>query len=459
MAGNLFNHEYPYTDFHELNLDWIINTIKKLEHGFNDFVAVNTIKFEGDWDINKSYGPYTVVNRNGNGFLSLKAVPAGITIDNADYWQQISDYQSLYIAFNARITANENAISDIKSDMTDAIGDITELQAKKDGLPLEGFKINLIGDPTINQNWADLLVSRYGAASVHLYVANNAEYGGTNSIMTLLQTVDTTADVNIICCGNNDYLNQNEIGNREDDHLVDTTTVLGGVDAVCGWLQGHMPHAQNWACLPLKNRLGVGVGYAYTTAAYALAISHRMDHSGVGLINLARSVLWAPWQTVYNNLYAIDGQYPNEKYSKYIAAKVAYNIGCNISEYQYNSDAVFNYKSNFPNYHSDGTVAYERWFINRELVTFVARYSNFDVTIPPSSNRFRVFDSLPYRINPYAWAPVSGYAIIDGKGYPASGLIDANGSLNVSIAGVSGTVSIANLALQGTYPVFFLSHN
>lgn len=27
---NPFNHEYPYTDFHELNLDWVIKTVKEL---------------------------------------------------------------------------------------------------------------------------------------------------------------------------------------------------------------------------------------------------------------------------------------------------------------------------------------------------------------------------------------------------------------------------------------------
>ena len=32
MVGNLFNHEYPYTDFHELNLDWVIKKVKE----FND---------------------------------------------------------------------------------------------------------------------------------------------------------------------------------------------------------------------------------------------------------------------------------------------------------------------------------------------------------------------------------------------------------------------------------------
>lgn len=31
MAGNLFNHEYPYTDFHELNLDWVIKKMHEVE--------------------------------------------------------------------------------------------------------------------------------------------------------------------------------------------------------------------------------------------------------------------------------------------------------------------------------------------------------------------------------------------------------------------------------------------
>ena len=26
-----FEHLYPYTSFHELNLDWVINTVKRLE--------------------------------------------------------------------------------------------------------------------------------------------------------------------------------------------------------------------------------------------------------------------------------------------------------------------------------------------------------------------------------------------------------------------------------------------
>lgn len=31
MVGNLFNHEYPYTDFHELNLDWVIKKVHEID--------------------------------------------------------------------------------------------------------------------------------------------------------------------------------------------------------------------------------------------------------------------------------------------------------------------------------------------------------------------------------------------------------------------------------------------
>ena len=32
---NWFSHRYPYSDLHELNLDWIIDTVKNLENKVN----------------------------------------------------------------------------------------------------------------------------------------------------------------------------------------------------------------------------------------------------------------------------------------------------------------------------------------------------------------------------------------------------------------------------------------
>lgn len=39
-------HKYPYTNFHELNLDWIVGKVKELEEGYGDIVQTinNTIE-------------------------------------------------------------------------------------------------------------------------------------------------------------------------------------------------------------------------------------------------------------------------------------------------------------------------------------------------------------------------------------------------------------------------------
>ena len=58
----MFDHRYPYTDAHELNLDWIIRMIKKLNHDMSDFEAINHIKWGGLHDTGKEYAPWTIVD-------------------------------------------------------------------------------------------------------------------------------------------------------------------------------------------------------------------------------------------------------------------------------------------------------------------------------------------------------------------------------------------------------------
>lgn len=110
----LFNHKYPYTDFHEINLDWIIAKIREVEHIVDDFKVVNKISFAGLWDIRKQYQAWTIVDTdNHTGYISIKPVPSGVSIDNTEYWVQVANYSELYADVQNRIVEIERRIDNI----------------------------------------------------------------------------------------------------------------------------------------------------------------------------------------------------------------------------------------------------------------------------------------------------------------------------------------------------------
>jgi len=104
----MFWNKYPYTDYHELNLDWVIGKIREIYTDFTEFKALNTITIDGEWDITKQYKAWTIVSYQNKGYISLKPVPAGITIDNADYWTMIADYEILINDLTLRVEALED---------------------------------------------------------------------------------------------------------------------------------------------------------------------------------------------------------------------------------------------------------------------------------------------------------------------------------------------------------------
>ena len=108
-----FLNEYPYTDFHELNLDWILRQMQALNITMESFVNVNTIKYADpiQWSIASQYEQNTLVQDNGLTFLSKKAVPTGINITNTDYWLQVADFTSLANTLKQSIAAADDGSS------------------------------------------------------------------------------------------------------------------------------------------------------------------------------------------------------------------------------------------------------------------------------------------------------------------------------------------------------------
>lgn len=85
-----FFSKYPYTDFHELNIDALIKEINELKIQINNFVNLNTIKYADpiQWNITTQYEANTVVIDpiSGTAYISTHPVPAGVSLSNTDYW-------------------------------------------------------------------------------------------------------------------------------------------------------------------------------------------------------------------------------------------------------------------------------------------------------------------------------------------------------------------------------------
>lgn len=115
-------NQFPYSNFHELNLDWILNQIRKLHTDWDEFKAINAITFRGVWSIDKQYPAWSIVTDGNKGYVSLKPVPAGIDITNGDYWLRVIDYDALFTDMQNRIKAMEQQVEqlDSKIDRTNA---------------------------------------------------------------------------------------------------------------------------------------------------------------------------------------------------------------------------------------------------------------------------------------------------------------------------------------------------
>ena len=107
---------FPYTNLHNLNLDWIVQKIQELNDKFDEAISAK-IKFANpiEWDITKQYEQLTIVINDDKAYLSMQPVPSGIEITNEDYWQNIFDMSELY-----------QMIADLEQQLTDDIEDLRD---------------------------------------------------------------------------------------------------------------------------------------------------------------------------------------------------------------------------------------------------------------------------------------------------------------------------------------------
>lgn len=100
-------HNAPYTNFHDLNLDWIIEVLNEFNTKLTNFVSLATIKYANpiQWNITSQYESNTVVvDSNGNAYLSVRPVPSGVSLDRTEFWTKIGNFDELWADVKKAIT-------------------------------------------------------------------------------------------------------------------------------------------------------------------------------------------------------------------------------------------------------------------------------------------------------------------------------------------------------------------
>lgn len=103
---------WPYTNIHELNLDWIISKVKELDTRFTDdietFIREYIDEHFAEWTVNANYNPddETIIYTNGTGATLTAGDVIRFAIDNA--YVNVKDPTARTAASAAQSTANNN---------------------------------------------------------------------------------------------------------------------------------------------------------------------------------------------------------------------------------------------------------------------------------------------------------------------------------------------------------------
>lgn len=201
----LTQFDFPNVSAYDSDLREVLRKLKLMSAEMRDFMAVNKITNGGAWDITKQYKPWTIVSDNNAGYLSMKPVPAGIEINNIEYWAPVADYDILITDLSSRISTLEGKTAALEADNVinkNTINQIDEMFYSIDYLSTK--KYIMIGDSyaEFSDSWQTRLKQK-----LNLTEGTNAfssAVGGTgfvNGSPTWVETIE-----NIIAPSDVDYI-------------------------------------------------------------------------------------------------------------------------------------------------------------------------------------------------------------------------------------------------------------
>lgn len=106
---------YPYTNFHEMNDDWIIRVLKEMDARLDEFVSMNSLTYADpiEYDPDTIYPANTVLIYNGVAYVTKKTAPAGVLPTNDEYYLEVFPFVTLIEDLQAASAAHlETEIND-----------------------------------------------------------------------------------------------------------------------------------------------------------------------------------------------------------------------------------------------------------------------------------------------------------------------------------------------------------
>lgn len=247
-----FFDKYPYTDFHELNLDWIISKIRELTGEIEAWKAVNSIHYAGVWNITKQYPAWSVVETpdGTEGYLSLKPVPVGIDISNSEYWMLIANYSAIVSDLGQRVTDLEGDVDTINNEISDLNG-YNNFSSRKVLCISDSYGLM----PSISTSWIAFLQTILGIPNENFY---RCQYSGSGvigvspghtfldivtSLTNTLTADEKTSMTDIVIMGgyNDAYAWQH--GSSSADFTND-------INSLRGYLRNNYPNAKVYVGMP-----------------------------------------------------------------------------------------------------------------------------------------------------------------------------------------------------------------
>ena len=234
----MFDH-FPYTNFHELNLDWILQVLKEIEKTMDQFVTLNAIKYADpiQWDITRQYEKNTIVidPATGTAYISVAPVPSGAALTRTEYWSVVFDLRALVVRAAKNFTTRYEADTTLTATFNSNAGDWLVW-----GDVLYVALVNITAGDTyvVGSNIRHITMEEIKNA---IYQLINDNYDAITGMIGELQNL-TTEDKSNLVAAINEVAAQvlGKIGNLDDLQTDDKQTLVGSINetlADVNWLR------------------------------------------------------------------------------------------------------------------------------------------------------------------------------------------------------------------------------